>query len=279
MPRDSNIQAGINSEIHASLRRLEDADYVNNLIRDEETNILIGQANEANSNLQSQIDHLTSEVYQLHSYMEPHIYNGDLCYFQTLYAGNLQVSNGGQIGGNILFTGLTTFNMGAEFMSSATFRQSVSVQGDGALSSFTPHTVTIDGTAQANKVLATGDLSFSWVGLVEGNWSGGTYTVKSTGSQTTLDSTSITVTPSFSYDSDTHQYSISAGVTDENGNIVAYCDPVSSGTAAYEDGGGGNTEAHSHSARLQYLATVEGYPTFRKLSGDTIGTGTRTVYW
>ena len=55
---------------------------------------------------------------------------------------------------------------------------------------------------------------------MEGSWSGGTYTVKTTTNEIELASTSITVQASIALDDETKKYVASASAIDEDGNTL-----------------------------------------------------------
>lgn len=290
---ENNMNAKINSEIHASLRRLEDADYVYNQVLSEDMGLLIDQSNEADNSLQSQINGLSSEVYQLHQYMEPHIQSGDLQYFQTLYVGNLQVSDGGLISGRVRMTGdlevpVLAVTSGATITGEAGLSTTTINMGENE---YTPHTFTVEGTTLTGYILASQDMSFNLVGLVGGSWSNVTggktakYTVNTTGPNAVeLDSTTVTITPFISYDGNTHKYTATANM--EVGGVVwavaANDDAAVSGDEAYQDGAGSVTPCtHTHgSARLSYAGTGPGGHGYLYQSNTRIvSSGSREVVW
>lgn len=291
---ESNMNAKINSEIHASLRRLEDADYVYNQIHSEDMAMVIDQSNEADESLQSQINALTKEVYQLHSWIEPHVYLGDLQYFQTLYAGNLQVSSGGKISGRLkieegdLETPVLTVTAGATITGKGGLSTTTINMGENE---YTPHTFTVEGTTLDGRILASQDMTFSLVGLVRGSWSNETggktakYTVNTTGPKAVeLDSTTVTITPFISYDSNTHKYTATANI--KVGNVVlavaANDDAAVSGDEAYRDGAGSVTACtHTNgSAKLSYAGTGPGGQGWLFQSNTKIvSSGSKMVYW
>lgn len=155
---ERDIKTNINSEIHASLRRLEDANYTSEVVQDEKLSTLGDQ-------LESKIGKLQNEVYQLHSYLETHIYNDDLQFFQTIYIGNLQVAEGGEINGNLLINNGGTLTVDGSIMANT----GVDIYGDAGLftpkitmgdeSEYTSHTLSVCGTVITGKILATQDLS------------------------------------------------------------------------------------------------------------------------
>lgn len=266
---ERDVKTNINSEIHASLRRLEDADYFNSRVQSENTSILISQANEANQNLQSQIDGLSSEVYQLHNYIAPHIYEGDLQYFQTLYVGNLQVDSGGSIGGRVTFTG-----------GPITFKQNVIVDGGldvygnaGVFApvftvgeeNFTPHKLTIEGTDLEGSILSTDDLSFSLTGLASPGWSGtlssATFAVKTNTNNIVLGSTTLIPAVHAEYDSSQHKYKVWATAVDQNGTKRLESATQYTSDTAYEHGKGDGSPTivnecpHTHSADITTVSS------------------------
>lgn len=295
---ESNMNAKINSEIHASLRRLEDADYVYNQIHAEDMNLIIDQSNEADESLQSQINALTKETYQLHNWIEPHVYLGDLQYFQTLFVGNLQVESGGLIQGNVTFTGGSN---------PITFEKNVKIDGGldifgdeglftpkitmGSFDEYNEHTFTVEGTTLEGRILATQDMSFNLVGLVGGSWSneaGGKtakYTVNTTGPRAVeLDSTTVTITPFISYDGNTHKYTATANmkVGSTVWAVAANDDAAVSGDEAYRDGAGSVTACtHTNgSAKLSYAGTGNGgHGYMYQSSTKIVSSGSKWVYW
>ena len=262
---ERDIKTHINSEIHASLRRLEDADIISNMVQADNTGILIDQANEANQNLQSQIDGLSSEVYQLYNYISPHIYEGDLQYFQTLYVGNLQVDSGGSIGGRVTFTGgpITFKNNvivdgGLDVYGNAGVFAPVFTVGE---ESFTPHKLTIEGTDLAGSILSTDDLSFSLSGLASGSWSGKTYSVKTKKNNIVLDSVTLSVKLHCYYVSDSNNYRYWATVEDGGGVTRVSSGVEYTGTEAYDDGKDDGSPTivnecpHTHSADITTVSS------------------------
>ena len=288
---ESNMNAKINSEIHASLRRLEDADYVYNQVHSEDMALVIDQSNEADESLQQQINALTKEIYQLHSWVEPHVYLGDLQFFQKLYVGNLQVAEGGEITGHVRFnSGVDIYDMleaasinvfgegGSIWTPSIDIGQDISIGGGGA-GSYGPHDLTVEGQ-NLGSVLATQDLTFSLAGLASGSWSGSMFKVETNRNHIVLGSTTITARPHFTYNSSTHTYTISADATDENGTVHAVSTTVDSGDQAYRDGqDDASTSYPPNSATFEWFETVGGEPHFRRTSGDFFGRTSRVVYW
>lgn len=282
---ENAMNAKTNSEIHASLRRLEDADYVYNQVQEENLSLVIDQSNEADNSLQSQINNLSSEVYQLHSYIEPHIMEGDLKYFQTLYVGNLQVDSGGKIGGRVTFTGNPITFEGGVIVD-----EGLDIYGDAGLftpqitmgdeKTYTSHTLTVEGQTLTGNILATQDMSFSLAGLASGSWSGSMFKVETNRNHIILGSTTITARPHFAYNSSTHTYTISADATDENGTVHAVSTTVDSGDQAYIDGqDDASTSYPPNSATFEWFETVDGEPHFKRTDGDFFGRTSRVVYW
>lgn len=228
---ERELRSKINSEIHTSLQRLEDADYVNSIIQERKTIALADHVDAVD-------ERLTKELYQLHDYIAPHIRNGDLKYFSKLVAGTITMNN----------------------------------------ADYSPHAITVDGTVQTASILSTGDLSFSWAGLVEGSWSGDNYTVRSKNSGTTLVSAAVTPHVEIVYDSVAHEYKISPYVTDEKGIKHPSKGPYPTGTQAYQDGKDEGSYP-PNSAVLEWFETVGGVPHFKKTSGDSIGEDPKTVYF
>lgn len=154
-----NDAININSEIHASLRRLEDADYISDQIQTKNLQTLADQVN-------VKIKELQGEVYQLHSYMEPHIHNDDLCLFNTLYVGNLQVSSGGEISGLVQFNNNVSIEAelsvdGVLNAYTSVVTPSVKVTSGGSTYSFTPRTITVNGTQLSGRILATRNMTIT----------------------------------------------------------------------------------------------------------------------
>lgn len=282
---ESNMNAKINSEIHASLRRLEDADYVYNQIHSEDMALVIDQSNEADASLQQQINALTKEVYQLHNWVEPHVYLGDLQYFQTLFVGNLQVESGGLIQGNVTFTGGSR---------PITFEKNVKIDGGldiigdeglftpkitmGSFDEYNEHTLTIDGTVLDGKVIATQDITFDPAGLVEGNGSGGTLTIRTKKNHTSL--LTYTLEPKQSYNSTTHKYQVWCNLLNSTGGTVTSSGSIYTNDQAYKDGqDDASTSYPPNSATFEWFETVDGEPHFRRTGGDFFGRTSRVVYW
>lgn len=278
---ENAMNAKTNSEIHASLRRLEDADYVYNQVQEENLSLVIDQSNEADNSLQSQINNLSSEVYQLHSYIEPHILEGDLKYFQTLFVGNLQVSSGGLISGRLkiekgdLETPVLTVTAGA------------TITGEGGLSTttinmgeteYTPHSLTIDGTALDGTILASQDMTFDPAGLVEGNGSGGTLTIRTKKNHTSL--LTYTLEPKQSYNSTTHKYEVWCNLLNSTGGTVTSSGKIFTNDQAYEDGkDDASTSYPPKSATFEWFETVGSEAHFKRTGGDYFGRTSRVVYW
>lgn len=170
---ERNVKTGINSEIHASLRRLEEADYVSEMVQSENLQTV-------NDQLSSKVKELQNEVYQLHTYMEPHIYQDDLCYFQNIYVGNLQVDQGASINGDVqiinkssltvdgaltvqgevnVFAGMTV--SGGNLSTSTLWAMESVIVGQNSSIKFSPHTLSVNGSTLTGQILATQDLSTS----------------------------------------------------------------------------------------------------------------------
>lgn len=147
-----NDAININSEIHASLRRLEDADYISDQIQTKNLQTLADQVN-------VKIKELQGEVYQLHSYMEPHIYNNDLQHFNNIYIGNLNVASGGSIYGETIFYDRLTvqdyLDVGSVLDVGLEVHTPKIISGSY---SFTPRTITVNGTQITGRILATRNL-------------------------------------------------------------------------------------------------------------------------
>lgn len=151
------------SEIHASLRRLEDADYISEQVMAQNMSTLADELGEVDARLTKAVNSLNNEVYQLHSYIEPHLYNDDLQFFQTIYVGNLQVSDGGYItgnltigsGGSLTVDGSIMANNGVDIYDGTLFTPKITM---GDEKEYTSHTLTINGTTLHGYILATQDL-------------------------------------------------------------------------------------------------------------------------
>ena len=161
-----NANTRMNSEIHASLRRLEDADYIGEQVMTRQLGILGGQLDEAEQRLTTAINSLNEEVYQLHTYIEPHLYDDDLKFFQDIYVGNLQVSDGGYIEGNLTISGSGTFtvdktilaNNGIDIYEGALFTPLITMPAKSGELSFTPHKLKVNGREADGYILATKDV-------------------------------------------------------------------------------------------------------------------------
>lgn len=271
------------SEIHASLRRLEDADYISEQVMSQNLSVMADNVDEVDQRLTKSVNDLNNEAYQLHTYIEPHLYNDDLQFFQTIYIGSFMVSDGGYItgdvtidnGGSLTVDGTIMANNGVDIYDGTLFTPSVTMQTGDDLSEYTPHTFTIEGTPLTGTILSTQDMSFSLVGLVEGNASDNTYTMRTI--QNHIDLLSVTVEPHISYDEDTHKYYAYANLKNPQGTVVLASTNVWSGTEAYDAGGSGTS--YSHSATLEWFETVDNVPHFKKTSGDRIGYDPTVVYW
>ena len=252
---ERDIKTGINSVIHASLRRLEDANYVSEANQAKNLTAVSNQVNATNNTVSS----LRNELRKLHDFISPHIMSDDLQLFQNIYIGHLEVDNGAsfsgsvQMGNNLSVAGL----VGAD---------ALNVKDQW----FVPRSVTVDGEVLSEKVLATGDLAFSLAGLVEGSWSGRTYTVKTKKNHTTVDSTTVTVEAHHEYNSAIHQYNIWAVL--KQGSTTLYTSAITlSGLEAY----GAGSEKHKNSVTLTY--TGDG-PRIYRASKD-LGEGSKVVYY
>lgn len=276
--RGRNINSKINSEIHASLHRLEDANYVNNMIQAENTELLINQTNEATGSLQSQIDDLSGEVYKLHEYIEPHMYQGDLQLFQTLWVGNLQIDDGGKFGGSFSFTDDVSFEgdvtmdgalQVAERLESSTeiLAPYIIFEDDGI--PYEPHTLTVDGTELSETILASGDISFSLAGLVEGVGTGGTtsLTIRTKNNHTTL--LSLTVEPHINYDSDNKKFY--AWATVKEGNVLLLT------TGRTDMNAPALWQVADHKGVFKYSSSLGAYKHLRDDSPST--SGEVDLYW
>lgn len=215
---DYNVKTGINSEIHASLRRLEDADYISEQVMMDNLTVLTDHVDEIDQRLTAAVNDLENEVFQLHTYIEPHIYQDDLQYFQTIYIGDFVVSGGGSTGGNVTVGGSLTVNgtimadNGIDIYGGTLFTPTITFPDENT---YQPRTFSIEGEALAGKILASQDLSFSLVGLVEVGLTGGTFVVVTKKNQILLGS--CTVTPTAYYDSATNKVYSSALLTANNG--------------------------------------------------------------
>ena len=157
---ERDVKTGINSEIHASLRRLEDANIISEEVQARNLETLAEQ-------VETKIGELQEEVYQLHTYIEPHIMDNDLQYFQTAWIGNLQVEDGGYLtgnfeigsGGTLTVDGAIMANTGVDiYGEDGLFTPVIQMPSGGGVSNFTPHTLTINGRLLDGKILATKDL-------------------------------------------------------------------------------------------------------------------------
>lgn len=268
---ERNVKTNINSEIHASLRRLEDADYVNSVTQSETIGVLVDQANSANQNLQNQISNLSGEVYKLHGYISPHIKDGDLRAFSTLDVGNLTVTSGGEVTGQFKFNSGVSIGGAVGINATLTMQNGNSivvnsfVMGDSQI--YGPHTLTVEGRS-IGSVLAPNDLSFNLVGLVEGVGSGDKLTIQTTRSDTKL--LEFTVEPHIKYDNATHKYFAWANLKRSNGSIVVATDN------AWADN---ESLVASGSATVSYYGTAPGNGYLFWSDERIVNTGTRTVFW
>lgn len=279
---EQDVKTSINSEIHASLRRLEEADYVSETILSGKLNTLAGQLDEVDQRLTASVNKLYTEVYGIHDFLEPHIMDSDLCLFQNVYTGYLQVESGASIGGGATFTGESSFVTvqgglsvwGGVDIQGKLFAAQFEMDTGGAFTSFGPHTLTIEGTELAGYILASQDLAFSLAGLVEGRWSGGTYTVKTKKTKLELASTSITVQAFISYDSDEKKYHATASAIDENG-VTRYV------TSEDEDAWSDEVtpETHTKSAKLYYTGRDGNNYTYRTSKNLGTTSSGKTVYY
>lgn len=259
---ERDIKTGINSEIHASLRRLEDANAISESVQAKNLGQVVDSLNTTNSN----VSKLRTEIYKLHSYLEPHIMGGDLCLFQNLNAGNLVVANGASFSGNVIMNSVLT----VKGMLSASAGMMVSDSGI-----FSPRAVSIDGdNLGGTKVLATGDLTFSLAGLVEGGWSGRKYAVKSKKNQTEVLSTTVTVETHYEYN-DTYKQYRTWSVLKEGSETLYTTANAWTGLDAYNAGKEDGGEKHTHSVTLTY--TGDG-PNLYRASKD-LGEGSKVVYY
>ena len=128
---ERDVKTGINSEIHASLRRLEDANAISESVQAKNLGQVVDSLNTTNSN----VSKLRTEIHKLHEYLEPHIMGGDLCLFQNLNVGNLAVDNGAT------FSGRVSMN------NSLYVKDSISTNGNVVVDAyfFKPHSVSVDG--------------------------------------------------------------------------------------------------------------------------------------
>lgn len=258
---ESDIKTGINSEIHASLRRLEDANYVSEMTQAKNLTAVSDQVNSVNSTVSS----LRNEIHKLHDYISPHIMNDELKLFQNIYVGHLEVDNGAVI------TGETKFNSNVVVHGALNAMHGISVHEGGVQCGFViyqPKDVSVDGT-KIGSVLGTHDLDFNLAELVTGSWSGRTYTVKTKKNNTTVASTTVTVEAQHEYNSTIHQYKIWAVL--KQGNTTLYTSAITlSGLEAYAAGG----EKHKNSVTLVYT----GEPYTYRASKD-LGTSNKVVYY
>lgn len=281
---EQDVKTGINSEIHASLRRLEEADYVSETILSGKLNTLAGQLDEVDQRLTASANKLYTEVYRLHDFLEPHIMNDDLCLFQNLFAGYLQVESGASIGGGATFPGegnTVTFQGGISVWGNADiqgelFTADFQMDTGGAFTSFGPHTLTIEGTELDGYILASEDLTFSFAGLVEGSWSGTTYTVETTTNHIELDSTTIAVQAYINYDTTKKKYIASASLIHPDTEVAFY---VTSGDENAESAEV-TPETHTDSANLYYIGrdSNNNY-TYRTTTNLGTGTSAKKVYY
>lgn len=282
---EQDVKTSINSEIHASLRRLEEADYVSETILSGKLNTLAGQLEEVDQRLTASVNKLYTEVYGIHDFLEPHIMDSDLCLFQNVYTGYLQVESGASIGGSVTFTD-ESLSGGVLCKGHLTVDDGLQVNGDNGMfvklismpdeNDYTPHTLTIEGTTLDGYILASEDLTFSFAGLVEGSWSGTTYTVETTTNHIELASTTIAVQASISYDTTAKKYIASASLIDPDTE-----EPF------YETSGDENAESevvtpetHTKSAKLYYIGRDSDnnytYRTTKNLGTTSSG---KTVYY
>lgn len=199
---ERDIKTNINSEIHASLRRLEEADYVSEIVQQQNLSAVVDQVNETAAGLSTSVGGLQDEAYQLHEYIAPHIFQGDLQYFQNAYVGTLMVEDGGQISGQMTFTNATYFDDYVQIDDDLEVSGDLGVFGSinfggGDLESdriygFGPHTMTVDGTELSQYILSTGDITFNFVGLAERIWSDdNTFIVRTKKNKTVLGTTQL----------------------------------------------------------------------------------------
>ena len=212
---DYNVKTGINSEIHASLRRLEDADYISEQVMMDNLTVLTDHVDEIDQRLTAAVNDLENEIKAIYNYITPHLKDDDLSLFQNIWVGNLAVDTQATITGNVSITdhgrltvdGLITASRGI------TIENGNITMPDSNKYSY--HTFSIEGDALDGYILATKDLSFSLVGLVEGFPSGATYLVRTKKNQILLGS--VTVQPVVRYDSTNNIFYAKAKLTDNNG--------------------------------------------------------------
>lgn len=164
-----NVNARTTNEIHASLRRLEDADAFSEQVMSEKITVLADQLDAVDQRLTSGINTLNEHILKLDGYVRPHIYNDDLQYFQTLYVGDLQVSSSAFIEGTLEvgrgLSGILKVNgeIKAKDISiidndGEMYTPSLVMTTGGGAVTFTPHILKVNGRQAPGYVLASEDL-------------------------------------------------------------------------------------------------------------------------